>query len=84
MKVCYIFPNNASARFSAAKLLETGYDVVFYCPESTDVDIASNMIFELNIIGREQNEMREQQRDNIARMQDNECWGWQNSEARQS
>ena len=60
MKVCYIFPNNASARFSAAKLLETGYDVVFYCPESLDLDIASNIIFELNIIGREQNGIRDQ------------------------
>ena len=61
MKVCYIFPNNASARFSAAKLLETGYDVVFYCPESLDLDIASNIIFELNIIiGREQNGIRNQ------------------------
>ena len=57
MKVCYIFPNNASARFSAAKLLET---VVFYCPESLDLDIASNIIFELNIIGREQNGIRDQ------------------------
>ena len=59
MKVCFIFPNNSSARFTAAKLLETGFNVVFYCPETTDLDIAQNIIFELNIIGRDQNELRE-------------------------
>ena len=76
MKVCYIFPNNASARFSAAKLLETGYDVVFYCPESLDLDIASNIIFELNIIGREQNGIRDQTESFETRKDDGDMMDW--------
>ena len=59
MKVAYIFPNSTSARFSAVRLLETKHKVVFYCPQKFDLEIAQNMINELNIIGKEQNEILE-------------------------
>ena len=52
MKVVFLFANSVAARFAAVKLLETGYEVVFYCPEANDLDIAQNMIFELNSIGK--------------------------------
>ena len=58
MRVGFLFPSSETARFIAAKLLETGYDVVFYCPDVFDLDIASNIIYELNILGKEQNNMR--------------------------
>lgn len=52
MKVAFLFPNSTATRFTAAKLLETGYEVVFYCPSTNDVDIAQNIIFEMNILGK--------------------------------
>ena len=58
MKVAFLYPSSQAARFIAGKLLETGFDVVFYCPEVIDLDQAENMIFELNIIGAEQDELR--------------------------
>ena len=59
MKVGFIFPNGTVARFTAAKLLETGYEVAFYCPEKSDLDIAKGIIFELNIIAKEVNQTRD-------------------------
>ena len=58
MKVGFIFPNGTVSRFTAAKLLETGYEVAFYCPETADLDIAKGLIFELNIIAKEVNQTR--------------------------
>ena len=62
MRVGFLYPNSQAARFVAGKLLETGFDVVFYCPEVIDLDQAANMIFELNIIGLEQDELRRQEK----------------------
>ena len=56
----FLYPSSQAARFVAGKLLETGFDVVFYCPEVIDLDQAEVMIFELNIIGAEQDELRNQ------------------------
>ena len=58
MKVAIMYPNSESTRFLCSKLLETGYKVVFYCPDSCDLDIAQNMICEMNILGTEQNTLR--------------------------
>ena len=60
MKVCYIFPNNCSARFSAVQLLKMGTDVVFYCLDRSDLDMVQNIVFELNLIARKQNRLRNQ------------------------
>ena len=58
MKVAMLFPKSESCRFISAKLLETAYAVTFYCPDKVDLDWASNMIFELNVLGKEQDELR--------------------------
>ena len=59
MKVTILYPNSESTRFLCSKLLETGYyKVVFYCPDSCDLDIAQNIICEMNILGQEQNKLR--------------------------
>ena len=44
MKVGILFPNSETSRFLAIKLLETGYDVVYFCPNTLDLDRANNMI----------------------------------------
>ena len=62
MRGGFLYPNSQAARFVAGKLLETGFDVVFYCPEVIDLDQAESMIFELNIIGLEQDELRGQEK----------------------
>ena len=54
MKAAFLYPNSQPARFTAGKLLESGFKVLFYCPEVVDLDVAENMIFELNIVGMEQ------------------------------
>ena len=61
MKVAILFPNNESSRNLCSKLLEAGSTVVFYCPDSFDLDIAQNIITEMNILGEEQNVLREEQ-----------------------
>ena len=53
MKVAILYPFSESSRSLCSKLLETGYDVNFYCPERVDLDLAQNMIFEMNIIGKQ-------------------------------
>ena len=58
MTVAFLFPSTPAVRFTAAKLLETGYEVLFYCPEKIDLDLTENMIFECNIIGKEQSLIR--------------------------
>ena len=58
MKAAFLYPSSQAARFTAGKLLESGYDVTFYCPEVIDLEQAENMIAELNILGMEQDEMR--------------------------
>ena len=58
MKAAFLYPNSQPARFTAGKLLESGIKVLFYCPELVDLDQAENMIFELNIVGMEQDELR--------------------------
>lgn len=52
MKVAFLFPYSQTARFIAARLLESGFDVVFFCPEKLDLESAEDMIFELNILGK--------------------------------
>ena len=49
MKAAFLYPSSQPARFTAGKMLESGFKVLFYCPEVVDLDIAENMIFELNI-----------------------------------
>ena len=61
MRVAILFPSSQAARFIAGNLLEKGLDVVFYCPEEIDLEMAENMIFELNYIGMEQNELRNEE-----------------------
>ena len=46
MRAAFLFPSSQAARFIAGKLLETGVDVVFYCPEDIDIEEAQSMIFE--------------------------------------
>ena len=58
MKVGILFPNSETSRFLAIKLLETGYDVVYFCPNTLDLDRANNMIYECNMIGMEQDSLR--------------------------
>ena len=58
MKVGLIFPCTEVARTVSMRLLETNCDVEFFCPEKLDLDICSNIVYELNIIGTEQNELR--------------------------
>ena len=58
MRVAILFPSSQAARFIVGSLLEKGLDVVFYCPEEIDLEMGENMIFELNFIGMEQNELR--------------------------
>ena len=54
MKVAILFPNTESSRFVSTRLLENGYEVVYFCPDKLDLDFAQNQIFELNMVGREQ------------------------------
>ena len=61
MKIAILFPNNESSRYIGAKLLETRNDVAFYCPDKVHLEIAQDMIFELNILGKEQNQLRGQE-----------------------
>ena len=58
IKIVILYPNSESTRILCSKLLESGYDVAFYCPDSLDLDIAQNIICEMNILGREQNVLR--------------------------
>ena len=58
MKVGIPYPSSQSARFITGKLLESGYKVVFYCPEAIDVEAAENMITEFHLVGLEQDELR--------------------------
>ena len=46
MKVAILFPNTETARFLAIRLLESGSEVAFFCPDTLDVDLALNMIYE--------------------------------------
>ena len=62
MKVGFIHPNNETSRFLATKLLETGNEVAFLCSDKLDLDIAENIIFELNMIGVEQDKLRSRQK----------------------
>ena len=63
MKVGFIHPNNETSRFLATKLLEIGNDVAFLCcSDKLDLDIAKNIIFELNMIGVEQDKLRSRQK----------------------
>ena len=59
MKVGFVFPCTEVARSVAVRLLETGVSVEFFCPEKLDVDICSNIIYELNIVGAEQDILRD-------------------------
>ena len=58
MKAAFLYPNSQPARFTAGKLLESGFKVLFYCPDVVDLDQAENMIFELTMVGMEQDELR--------------------------
>ena len=58
MKVGFLFPNNEAARYAAARLIETKFDVEFFCPEKIDLDAASCIISELNILSWEQTLLR--------------------------
>ena len=60
MKVGVLYPYTESARFLAAKLLDTGFVVTFFCPEKFDGDIASSMITLLTLLGNEQDDLRRQ------------------------
>ena len=62
MKVGFMHPNNETSRFLATKLLETGNEVAFLCSDKLDLDIAENIIFELNMIGVEQDKLRSRQK----------------------
>ena len=53
MKVGFIFPNSEVSRNLAARLLESNIEVEFFCPDKLDVEVAQNIIFEMNILGRE-------------------------------
>ena len=57
MKVGIVQPRNETCRFLASRLLEQGHQVAFLCPNEFDVDIASNMIFELSFLGLEQDSL---------------------------
>jgi hypothetical protein len=61
MKIAIMYPNTESARLLAARLLESGNEVTYYCPDRLDLDFAQNQIFELNIIGKEQNELHQRE-----------------------
>ena len=58
MKVGFLFPDNEVARYTAARLIETKFDVEFFCPEKLDVDAATDIIAELNILSWEQTLLR--------------------------
>ena len=58
MKVAILFPNSETSRSLGARLLENSYDLAFLCPSKFDVEIAQNMIFELNMIAQEMNSQR--------------------------
>ena len=58
MKVGILFPNTETSRFLAIKLLDSGYDVAFFCPEKLDLDLAQNIIYECNMVGQEQDSLR--------------------------
>ena len=70
MKVAILFPNTESSRLVSTRLLENGYEVFFFCPDKLDIEIAQNYIFELNIIGREQDMQR--QRENSFSVEKND------------
>ena len=57
-----MFPNTESCRFVSTRLLENGYEVVYFCPDRLDIDMAQNHIFELNIVGREQDFLRQREK----------------------
>lgn len=59
MTVAFLYPSSPAVRFAAAKLLETGYEVLFYVPEKIDMELTENMIFECNVIGKEQSLIRD-------------------------
>lgn len=54
----FLFPSSATVRNAAARLLETGFDVSFFCPEKLDLEVAQNLIFDLNILAKEQARIR--------------------------
>ena len=54
MKVAILFPNSETSRSLGARR----YDLAFLCPSKFDVEIAQNMIFELNMIAQEMNSQR--------------------------
>ena len=58
MKIAVLYPNSESCRYISAKLIETGYTVRFYCPDKVDLDMASNIIFEMNVLSKEQEQLR--------------------------
>ena len=58
MKVGFVFPCTEVTRSRATHLLETGVTVKFFFPAKLDVDICSNIIYELNIVGAEQDVLR--------------------------
>ena len=62
MKVAILFPNTESSRFLSTRLLENGYEVLYFCPDKLDIDFAQNHIFELNIVGREQDIQRQKEK----------------------
>ena len=58
MKIGIIYPNTEASRYLCIRLLENGYDVAFLCPETIDRELAQNMIIECNMVGHEQDILR--------------------------
>ena len=62
MKVGIIYPNTETSRYLSIRLLENGFDVAFLCPDNIDRDLAQNMIIECNMVGHEQDSLRNKEK----------------------
>ena len=62
MKVGVMWANCETARYVTLKLLESNCDVVYYCPDKKDLEIALNYTNECNMVGIEQNTLRGKQK----------------------
>ena len=73
MKVGFLFPNSEVSRNLAARLLESNIEVEFFCPDKLDVEVAQNIIFEMNILGRELGNTECRFREVVKNIKNSDC-----------
>ena len=73
MKVGFLFPNSEVSRNLAARLLESNIEVDFFCPDKLDVEVAQNIIFEMNFLGRELGNTECRFREVVKNIKNSDC-----------